>query len=66
MGLKPAEELNMGAGANWTLACCFSPSNRFVAVGGLNQKISVGDWRFQNGRAYALHPVKPRASPGRA
>jgi len=55
--LKPTEELNMGSGANWTLASCFSPSNRFVAVAGLNQKISVGDWRFQHGRSYALHPL---------
>jgi WD40 repeat protein len=37
--MKPLEELNMGSGANWTLAACFSPSNRFVAVAGLNQKI---------------------------
>jgi WD40 repeat protein len=57
MGLKPAEELAMGREANWTMACCFSPSNRRVAVAGLNQKISVGDWRFQHGRNYALHPV---------
>jgi WD40 repeat protein len=55
--LKPCEELNMGRGANWTLASCFSPSDRFVAVAGLNQKISVGDWRFQHGRSYALHPM---------
>lgn len=37
--MKPSEDLNMGSAANWTLASCFSPSNRFVAVGGLNQKI---------------------------
>ncbi len=80
MGVKPKEELNMGRGANWTLACCFSPSGRLVAAGGLNQKIrwvginllqvcclknlpapdlnsSVGDWRYQLGRSYALHQV---------
>ena len=55
--LKPAYELNMGKGATWTLACTFSPSARHVAVAGLNQKISVGDWRYQTGRNYALHQV---------
>jgi WD40 repeat protein len=57
LGLKPSCELATGREANWSMACCFSPSNRLVAVAGLNQKISVGDWRYQHGRNYALHPV---------
>ena len=56
--LKPSHELNMGSGNTWSLACTFSPSARFVAVAGLNQKISVGDWRYQLGRNYALHQVR--------